>query len=217
MASELEKMNPTILNEDIFLNDLDKVLLREAVEDIFSAFEKDLSIAFATYLTKISSFFASKKNLDFSILIHLINIAIRTNPDNIRVLEAANLLNRFLLVSSNYSNAKFNSNVFKEMCFLIINKYIADKRLVSSAIENFAFFLSFVISNQEFNFSYEKIVGANPLQTAKIEVFKKSLIDRLCALGTQGKILGFLTEDLKSYMPQENKPYWKYLKFYFLL
>lgn len=209
MSSELEKNNPTILNEDIFLNDFDKILLREAIEDIFSAFHRDLSIAFVTYLTKISSFFAFKKNLDFSILIHLLNIAIRSSSDNLRVLEIANLTNRFLLVSSNYSNAKFNAGVFKEMCFLVINKYIAEKALVSSAIENFAFFLGFVISNQEFNFAYEKIVESNQLQAGKIELFKKSLIDRLCALGTQAKIVGFLTEDLRSYLPQENKPYWK--------
>jgi len=184
--------------------------LCEAIEDIFSAFQEDLSLAFATYLTKISSFYAFKKNLDFSILIHLINIAIRTLPDNLRVLEAANLTNRFLLVSSNYSNVKFNSSVFKEICFVVINNFIPEKKLVSSAIENFALFLGFVIPNQEFNFAYEKIIRHNPQQLlSKVELFKKSLVDRLCALGTQAKLVGFLTEDLKNYLPQENKPYWK--------
>lgn len=210
MSNDLEKINPTILNEDIFLNDFDLVLMREALEDIFSAFNRDLSIAFATYLTKISSFFGIKKNLDFSILIHLINIAIRTLPDNLRILEAANLTNRFMLVSSNYSNVKFNCSVFKDISFMIINNYIPEKKLVGSAIENFAYFLGFVISNQEFNFAYEKIIANNPQQiSSKVELFKKSLIDRLCALGTQAKIVGFLTDDLKNYLPQENKPYWK--------
>ncbi len=209
MSSELEKINPTILNENIFINDFDKILLIEIIEDIYLAFERDLSICFVTYLTKISNFYSFKKNLDFTIIIHLFNIVLRTNSDNLRILSAANLINRFILVSSNYSNTKFNNLIFKEICFLFINRYIPDGNLLSISIENLSIFLGFVLSNQEFNFPYEKIYEGNLKQSSKIELFKRSLIDRLASLGMQSKILGYLTEDLRNYLPQENKPYWK--------
>lgn len=124
-------------------------------------------------------------------------------------MEVANITNRFLLVSSNFSNAKFNSWIFKEICFLLINKYIPENALVSNSVENFSNFLGFIISNQEFNFAYENINSDNTPPSSKIVLFKKSLVDRLCALGTQSKIVGFLTDDLRIYLPQENKPYWK--------
>lgn len=212
-GGELEKINPTILNEDILMSDLDKILINEITEEVMIAFEKDISICFVNYLTKISRFYSYKKNLDFSIINHLMNMIVRSDTDNLRVLGIANVLNRFSLVSSNFSSNKFNLSSTKEITFLIANKYIPESHLVSSSIENFCSFMSFFLSNQEFKYTFEKIdvSPSNPSQRYKIELFKKYLVDRLCALGSLSKIGSYLTEGLRNYLPAENKPFWKYV------
>lgn len=171
-----------------------------------------MTICFSTYLTKISNFYSYKKNLDFTVIIHLINIILRYENNNIRILTISNILNRFTLASSNYSNTKFNLSILKEISLVIIQEFIPKNLLNFAAIENFSNFLSFFISNQEFNFQYEKIKQNYPVNSpsaASIEFFSQNLIDKLCSIGSKGKIMGFLPDNLKCYLPEDDKPFWK--------
>lgn len=195
--------------EEIKLNEIDTFITKEYCEDIFFAFRENLSLAFS-YFTKFSNFFGTKKNLEFHLILHLFNILLRNNSENSTVLQIANLLNRFCLTNSNFSTKKFNLSTIKE-CILLTKILFLPEDLKLSSIENFCNFLAFFISNSEFNFDFEKLfLPIESIKNSNLEFFRFYLVSKLCALSSVSKISSVITnEELKKYLPKENKPNWK--------
>jgi hypothetical protein len=200
---------------------LDRFLVKEYTEDIFYAFRENLSLVFS-YYTKFSNFFGTKKNLEFHIIHHLFNILLRNDIENKTALQIANLLNRFCLSNSNFSTKKFNLLNVKE-CILLIKILFLPEDLDLNSIENFCNFLSFFISNSEFNFDYDKIFLFssdlnNKNNNNNINFYRFYLIRKLCELSSINKISSILVSsldnnnndlDIMKFMPKENKPNWK--------
>lgn len=153
-------------------------------------------------------------------------------------MQISNLINKFNNGSSFFSSKRFNSNIIKENIYLIRILFLPDDLYLNS-IENLSKFLAFYVSNNEFNFEFDKIFlplgnhfdsGDKYNYNSNMEYFRFCLLNKLVGLSSLNKInnvifgnledknsnnnniggiIGNEIEGLRKFMPSENKANWR--------
>jgi hypothetical protein len=176
------------------LNNLDQLILADNIEDIVIAFEDKMKLSI-DFLENINNFFGTDKDINYLIVEVILNMILRLNNNRFRLTYYSMLLIKLI----------YNNDLKSLLQDALDNKIISSiSNMDIESIDNFITFLSLYISNNEFNFDYNKLKLIQLMDGPKPLYFIKCLIDCVTYLGTKDRAKELLDKSLQQYIPDDD-------------